>query len=316
MATIQIQPSLQKARTLKHTKTHSKIKIKNTFDDSCQATCSSNHTATNVLQVLHYRNRESFYEQIQQEFVEKFDTAVKINDPQYLWSWLKNLINIQVEQTSNETVNIDDCSICAPMLKRHISHRTQPHDSPTISAEIKHIVKSVRKNGKEKKEYGIVFNINNNTFPVCFGSKDQTMLYICTLLRQKIGEKMYLHEFFNNSKGNSNLTRFKREHSEKWIQTVYETIFPHDVREFSEWIDKVRLGHGRPLNQGKSQSTKHIERILESEESSIYYCILNTKEDKIGDSYYEIRISPENISIPQNMQFLLDDFNDLMRISK
>ena len=247
-------------------------------------------------------------------FTEKFEKAAKNNNPQYLWSWLESMTGAPGKEESDEIAKGYYNKKYAPSLKRDQRRRTQPKEKPAISVELKHIVKTMLKSGREKKEYGFVFTVNDEVFPVCFGSKDQTMLYACTLLRQKMGEKMYLHEFFNNSKGCSSKAKFKRGKSEKWLKAVYEAIFPNDAREFSDWIGKVRETRGRPLNQGKSQSSKRIEEIFDSQSSAIYFCSVNTREDEIGDSFYDIKIPAEKITIPENMQFLIDEFNDLMGI--
>ena len=258
--------------------------------------------------------RDGNAQEMPKGFTEKFEKAAKNNNPQYLWSWLESLTGAPGKEESDEIAKGYYNKKYAPSLKRDQRRRTQPKEMPTISVEIKHIVKTVLKSGREKKEYGFVFMVNDEEFPICFGSKDQTMLYACTLLRQKMGEKMYLHEFFNNSKGSSSKAKFKKGKSEKWLKAVYEAIFPHDAREFSDWIGKVKETHGRPLNQGKSQSSKRIEEILASQSSAIYFCSVNTREDEIGDSFYDIKIPAEKITIPENMQFLIDEFNDLMGI--
>ena len=186
----------------------------------------------------------------------------------------------------------------------------RPQTEPNMEVEIKRIVTKVLKSGKEKTSWGIEFRINGNTFTVNFGSKDRTMLYICTLLRLKIGENMYLHEFFNNSKGRH--SKFKRANSRAWIKAVFDTIFPTKERDFEEWIGKIESANGRPLNQGKTQASKHIEKALDSQPDAIYYCILRTKEDKAGDSFYHMNISPKNIIIPQELSFLVDHFYDMI----
>lgn len=258
--------------------------------------------------------RDGNAQEMPKGFTEKFEKAAKNNNPQYLWSWLESLTGAPGKEESDEIAKGYYNKKYTPSLKRDQRRRTQPKEMPTISVEIKHIVKTVLNSGREKKEYGFVFMVNDEVFPICFGSKDQTMLYACTLIRQKMDEKMYLHEFFNNSKGSSSKAKFKKGKSEKWLKAVYEAIFPHDAREFSDWIGKVKETHGRPLNQGKSQSCKRIEEILDSQPSAIYFCSVNTREDEIGDSFYDIKIPAEKITIPENMQFLIDEFNDLIGI--
>ena len=54
---------------------------------------------------------------------------------------------------------------------------------------------------------------------------------------------------------------------------------------------------------------------MESQSSGIYYCTIKTKEDEIGDSYYDIKIESDKITVPENMQFLLDEFYEMMNIT-
>ena len=49
---------------------------------------------------------------------------------------------------------------------------------PTISVEIKQMVKKVLKNGMEKKEYGVEFCVNGEKIPVLFGGKERIMIYM------------------------------------------------------------------------------------------------------------------------------------------
>lgn len=124
---------------------------------------------------------------------------------------------------------------------------------------------------------------------------------------------MYLHEFYHNSKGQSHKSRFKRGTSTNWLKAVYDAIFPNDGRDYADWIEKAKSG--RPLHQGKTQSNSSIAKALGEENPGLYYCVVNTIEDEIGDSYYVIKISPENIIIPHELQFLLDRFDQLMGLA-
>lgn len=247
-------------------------------------------------------------------FMEKFEKASKNNNPQYLWSWLENYQNASTKEDADESVQGYYETKYAPSLKRNINRHTQPKEKPTVSVEIKQIVKKVLKSGKEKKEYGFIFRVNDEVFPICFGSKDQTMLYACTLLRQKMGEKLYLHEFYNNDKGKSPLTRFHKEKSQKWLKAVYNCLFPCDLRDSINWIENVEKRRARPLNQGKSQIARRLENLFETQNTGIYYCAINTREDALGDSFYDVMIEPDKIIIPNEWQFLINDFKHLMGI--
>lgn len=240
--------------------------------------------------------------------------AVNANTPESIAPSIESYTGAPDRSTSDAIVTgLYDASR-ATALKRDLRQRTPPQVPLTVSVEVKQIVKRVLKNGREKKDYGVVFMVNHQeAHPVRFGSKDQRMLYLCTLLRKKIGEKMYLHEFYHNSKGQSHKSRFKRGTSTNWLKAVYDAIFPNDGRDYADWIEKAKSG--RPLHQGKTQSNSSIAKALGEENPGLYYCVVNTIEDEIGDSYYDIKISPENIIIPHELQFLLDRFDQLMGLA-
>ena len=127
------------------------------------------------------------------------------------------------------------------------------------------------------------------------------------MLRCKIGEPLFIHELRNNHRGRN--SHFKKERSKYWLEAVYNAIYKDC--DFKTWLEKIQLD-GRPLNQAKSQSTKLIEKILSNNPDSIYYSIINTQEDINGDTYYELKLKPDNIIIPKDMVFLVDDFYNII----
>lgn len=173
---------------------------------------------------------------------------------------------------------------------------------PKISVEIKQVVKQTLKSGREKTAYGFVFAIDDETYSVYLGGKEQTMIYACALLRQKMGQKMYRHEFINNSRGLSPETEFTRETAKPWIKKIYEFLFKNDSCEFAKWYSKLETNSGQPLNQGKSQINSKIKANLPK--SAVYFCQVNTKSDDLGDTYYDIQISPENIILPKEFVYI------------
>jgi len=190
-----------------------------------------------------------------------------------------------------------------------VRSRQNNQTPPTVTVEIKRNVTKIMKGGKKKMEWGVEFKINDRFYTVNFGSKERAMLYMCTLLRTKIGEKMYIHEFFNNSKGK--FSRLKKQSSRVWLKAVFETIFPNREREYKEWVGKIEAKNGRPLNQGKTQANNLIKRTLEDEPKAVPSCVLNTNHDKLGDSFYHIDIKAENIIVPNELSFLVDKFYEM-----
>ena len=230
-----------------------------------------------------------------------------------LWSIIETEFNIPDQETSDEIAKGTVDKEYSSYIRRDQTTRFKPQTEPTVSAAIKR-VSVVSKNGHERLHWGVEFHVNGEAFPIYFGSKPQTMIYICTLLRAKLGEKLYLHEFFNNSKGTK--SKFQRKKSMPWLEEVFYTIYPSMQPPFEEWMQKIQdeKNPGRPLNQGKSQAARKVQEALEGQPDGRYYCVIDTKSDSNGDSYYNIRIKPDNIMIPEKMQYLVDEFYDMMDI--
>lgn len=245
-------------------------------------------------------------------FAEKFEKAARSNNPEYLWSWIESYTGAPDKETSDEIAKGYFDTEYDHTLRRDKKQRNRPKDTPEISVEIKHNRQKTFKDGREKYNYDLIFMVNGDMFPVHLGSKDQMMLYVCTLLRHIMGEKMYIHEFIHNTKGKSAKTRFQRKNSQRWLKAVYDTLYPYEARDFNQWYRSLETRKGSPLSQAKTQSDKQVEQALEPYPSAVYFCTTNTKEDKLGDSYYDIKIDPKRIIIPEEMQFLIDEFYDLV----
>ena len=80
-------------------------------------------------------------------------------------------------------------------------------------------------------------------------------------------------------------------------------------------LDEVLSGSGRlgsRLHTVREKGSKLIEDTLtEPQPDGIYYCILRTQEDEAGDSYYHIKVKPENIIVPQELSYLDDEFYEM-----
>lgn len=232
-----------------------------------------------------------------------------------IWELVDDEFSTPEKSASNEIAMALSDSKYGSSIKRDHRYRNRPKIKPQIKVEIKKIVSRTLKNGGTKQTWGVEFLINDTVLDIDFKSKDQTMIYVCTLLRSKMGEKMYIHEFFNNSKGTK--SKFKRENSREWIQAIYRVLFANSDIDFDKWISNIINNNGRPLNQGKSQVNAKIDNALkDSQPNGIFYCILNTKKDSLSDSFYNMYLTPEDIIIPKELQFLIDQFEELVKPKK
>lgn len=126
------------------------------------------------------------------------------------------------------------------------------------------------------------------------------MVYVYTLIRQKLGEHIYLHEFFRNSKGQN--CKFTKKGSEGWLRDVYNLLFNHPARDFSEWMERVddTENRGRSINQGNSQINASLKNLLKGFNMNASKSpVIDTMKDENKDSYYTTILKPENIDIPE-----------------
>ena len=164
---------------------------------------------------------------------------------------------------------------------------------------------------KSIKKFGILVTIGEHRLPICFDCKDQTMLYFAALIRYKMGQPLYVHELYNNSKGLHSV--YRRETSIHWFNALFNHLFGREKGEFKTWINKVRdiKKKGRVLHQAKSQIRRIISEQLRVWPSVAQSICIDLAHDLNGDSYYTFGCLPENISICSSLQRVLDQ-NELL----
>ena len=222
-----------------------------------------------------------------------------------LWYCLDNLMNQGINLISfiKRAVKVVSEDMSYEETKAHMERfASGAKDEPTIKVSIiKNPVQrlhAVRE--KNWKPWSIRISVNGEAFDLNVGSKDQRMVYVCTLIRQKLGEHIYLHEFFRNSKGQN--CKFTKNGSEEWLRKVYNLLFNHPARNFSEWMEKVddTANRGRSINQGKSQINASLKKLLKGfNMNASKLPVIDTMKDENKDSYYTTILKPENIDIPE-----------------
>ena len=180
----------------------------------------------------------------------------------------------------------------------------------SVKAEIKQIYDKKPNGRRQRKKWGVCLTIDNTTIEIPFGGKEQTMIYVCALLRNKIGERMYRHEFINNSKGHK--SRLNRKKSYIWLKSVYDALFKSCSIDYNTWINKIHSDNGHALDQGKSQVNNVIKNALKGHPEAISYGTVNTHKDENKDSFYSIEIESDNITIPKDLEFLVSNFYDMV----
>ncbi len=206
-----------------------------------------------------------------------------------------------------------------PLAKHLIEFLSAPVSTPSIeiqagesnATEATNISIRIEKvaakwGNKSVSKYGIVVVIGKHEVPICFNCIDQTMLYITALIRHQMGEPLYVHELYNNSKGLNSL--HKRERSYPWLNAIFNTLFKREKGSFKSWILKIqsKYSKGRALYQAKSQSKRIIGERLKIWPEVARQCEITLGHDSQGDSYYTFGCEPSSISICSELQEILN----------
>lgn len=149
-----------------------------------------------------------------------------------------------------------------------------PPENPPKSLHVTVRKIDVEKYGKMKKEWGVAFNVDDKETSIQFGSTDQVMLYICTLISVKYGWKV--------SRGKFNT---------KWIEDVYNVLIKDDLKT---WLGNF---DGHRCDQAMSQVNNLIWDAI-PDTAFYYFTLLNI------NSSYCINIEPENIFLPPELSNL------------
>ena len=162
--------------------------------------------------------------------------------------------------------------------------------------------------GRVRIKWGAELTVGRKKIQVPIGNKAQLMIYVCTLLRICKNDHMYLHEFYNNSQGR--YSKYTRDRSRVWMKSVYDFLYRGDCRCYDDWAKKNQDMNdlGRPLHQAKSSLNHFLKAKLQGQPEYIVEKFLIESVSKKRDTYYDIKIRPKNIIVPQELQELCDGF--------
>jgi hypothetical protein len=173
---------------------------------------------------------------------------------------------------------------------------------PNITIAIKKVVSKVYKH-KEKKAWGVEINIDGQIVPVYIGSTAAAMVYICTLLRQRMGTFLF-REIFKKPLL-SKTVGVKRHEDLLWIERVYHKLYPSASIDFDDWYKTMKEDSCQFINQGKSASAREINKCLTNYPNAIYYCCVQKGQTEQRNSYYYFDLPVENIIVPSELEELL-----------
>ena len=178
--------------------------------------------------------------------------------------------------------------------------------SPNITLEVKKITTSKTRTGREKKNYGVEFTINDNKIQVYFGGTDATMIYISSIIKQMAGSRFYRKNMLLPLPEKNSF--MKRSLVVNWLEALYKNIYPGADIAFDEWYRKMRKDP-HIISQGKSACARKVANELSKngELLSIPLCVLQAREDEEG-LYYALDLpSTANIILPPNLEMFLSE---------
>jgi hypothetical protein len=178
--------------------------------------------------------------------------------------------------------------------------RKKPGVRPNITITITKVTARTLKY-ETKKAWGMEIDIDGDVIPAYIGSTAAAMVYICTLLQQKMGSHLY-RMVFKRSLPNKN-SYVKRHKDVIWLEQVYKTLFPGAPNDFDCWYQEMQKNHCQFINQGKSESARKIKRYLYNYKDAIPFCVVETCKKE--PTYFFIDIPSENIIVPKELEDLI-----------
>ena len=180
--------------------------------------------------------------------------------------------------------------------------RNKPSKSPHIKISIAKVTARTLRH-EIKKAWGMEINIDGTNIPVYIGSTAAAMVYICTLLKQKMGTHLYRTAFKKPLPDKNSL--IKRHKDVIWLKQVYEKLYPGAPVDFDNWYPDMQKNSCQFINQGKSESVRRIKACLYSFQDALPFCIVETCKKE--PSYFFIDIPADCIIIPKEMEELIND---------
>ena len=180
--------------------------------------------------------------------------------------------------------------------------RKKPSVRPNIKISIAKVTARVLKY-EEKKAWGMEINIDGVVIPVYIGSTAAAMVYICTLLKQKMGSHLYRTAFKRPFPDKN--SHIKRHKDVIWLEQVYQTLFPGAPVDFNSWYPEMQKNSCQFINQGKSEAGRKIKTHLYDLPNAVSFCMIETFKKE--PTYFFIDIPADCIYIPDELEDLITD---------
>lgn len=196
---------------------------------------------------------------------------------------------------------------CLKIIHQHFNTEeaaalSHTKNSP-ITLNIKLLPTQSLASGHQKEQYGIEIQVNDHCYPICFGSKEQTLLYIAVLLNSKTGKALN-RKLFNYSLTSPSWT--KDTEALSWLTALYKTLFPYAPIDFQDWYPKMKASGMHAISQAKSQVNNKIRKALGDLPSSQIECLLiQTERGSAARASYRVTLPSAQIQLTDHLQELL-----------
>ena len=228
-----------------------------------------------------------------------FSTATARELAQQVWDIFAERYDVSKSESDKIVQGASDVKQ-SKLLKDDHNRRLQPVTNNKVRIALKKIP-TIRYR-KQQMVYGIEIAMGQTTTQIYFKIKDSAMLYFATLLCCKSGRQL--------SKNDLVYYRFKKGAFRQWLKELYEAVYHYDSRDFNDWERKIAYGDSHIFDNAKSTCNRQIEEALAECQEAIYYTILNSLRGENG-SYYSLKIDPKDITIADELEFLVNSLHSL-----
>ena len=236
-------------------------------------------------------------ENLENELSDYKSLKLKFNE---LWAKVEAIMNTPSFEESDRYVQGTVDHSRSEDFSLDYKSRNKPSIRPNITITITKVVSRELKN-RTKMAWGVEIEIEGDVVPVYIGSVAAAMVYICTLLKKKMGTHLYRSAFKKSL--SENIPRANRDKDVIWMEQVYKTLYPGATEDFKCWYLNMQKNSCQFINQGKGAASRKIIDILVNHQNATPFCIIETCKNE--PTYYNIDVPAENIIVHKDLEDLI-----------
>ena len=163
---------------------------------------------------------------------------------------------------------------------------------------------------RKRDAWGVEITAGDEIIQIYFGGTVPSMIYLCTLLKAKIGLPLS-REVFKHRLPNRN-SHTPRHNDVVWLNEVYNVFYRGANTDFDQWYKKFdhinsdnnRNSRADVIGQGKCAANRVIKENLKKLPEIYDYCVLHSDQTN-QETLYSINIPAEIIELPQELEELI-----------